>query len=115
MKAADFERAPDEIITIGDKEVHIFEIHGGNIDKKVVEEFGEEWTKFNEFSDNDIQLAGNQYFDIIDETMVNKQTYGIDIGCGSGRWSKYLSSRAGFIEAVDPSNACLLYTSDAAD
>lgn len=37
--------------------------------------------------------------------MLNKQTYGIDMGCGSGRWSKYLSGQSGFIEAVDPSNA----------
>lgn len=101
----DFERVPDEIIKAGDKSIYIFDIHGKNIDKKVVEEFGEEWTKFNEFSENDIQFAGTKYFDIIDDTMVNKQTYGIDIGCGTGRWSKFLSGRAGFIEAVDPSNA----------
>lgn len=102
---ADFEREPDEIIKAGDKSVHIFDIHGENTDKKVVEEFGEEWAKFNEFSENDIQLAGTKYFDIIDETIVNKQTYVIDIGCGTGRWSKFLSHRAGFIEVVDPSDA----------
>jgi len=29
----------------------------------------------------------------------------IDIGCGSGRWSEYFLDKAGFIEAVDPSQA----------
>lgn len=105
MMIVDFERVPEEIIKVGDKSVYIFDIHGDNIDKKVVEEFGEEWTKFNEFSENEIQLMGTKYFDIIDQSMVNKQTYGIDIGCGTGRWSKFLSQKAGFIEAVDPSNA----------
>ena len=31
----------------------------------------------------------------------------LDIGCGTGRWSKFLSSRCGFIEAVDPSSAVI--------
>jgi SAM-dependent methyltransferase len=101
----DFARDPDDIIKAGNKDIYVFDINGKNIDKKVVQGFGEEWTKFNEFSEQDIRLAGSKYFDIIDENMVNKQTYGIDIGCGTGRWSKFLSQRAGFIEAVDPSNA----------
>lgn len=101
----DFVRDPDDIIKAGNKNIYVFDINGKNIDKKVVQGFGEEWTKFNEFSERDIQLAGTKYFDIIDENMVNQQTYGIDIGCGTGRWSRFLSQRAGFIEVVDPSNA----------
>lgn len=101
----DFARDPDDIIKAGNRDIYVFDINGKNIDQEVVQGFGEEWTKFNEFSEQDIQLAGSKYFDIIDENMVNKHTYGIDIGCGTGRWSKFLSQRAGFIEAVDPSNA----------
>src|SRR5674476_592911 len=100
-----YERFPDEVIEVKNKEINIFDINGRNIDKRVVEDFGEEWLRFNEFSDKDIIRTGEEYFDIIDETIVNKQTYAIDIGCGTGRWSKYLSVKAGFIEAVDPSNA----------
>ena len=29
----------------------------------------------------------------------------IDIGCGSGRWTDYFVDKAGFIEAIDPSDA----------
>lgn len=100
-----YERSPDKVIEIKNKRINIFDINGRNIDRRVVEDFGEEWLKFNEFSDKDIIRTGEEYFDIIDETIVNKHTYAIDIGCGSGRWSKYLSVKAGFIEAVDPSNA----------
>lgn len=100
-----YERIANQVIEVNNKTVSIFSIEGGNIDLKVVDEFGEEWLRFNNFSDKDIKLAGDEYFDIIDETIVNKQTYALDIGCGTGRWSKYIAEKAGFVEAVDPSNA----------
>jgi len=31
----------------------------------------------------------------------------LDIGCGSGRWSRYLAPRVKFIEAIDPSNGVI--------
>lgn len=104
MKSS-YVRQPDEIIQSKTRGINIFNIDGKNIDKKVVYEFGEEWLKFNDFTDKLIKEAAEEYFDIIDETIVNKETYALDIGCGTGRWTKYLSSKAGFIEAVDPSNA----------
>jgi ubiquinone/menaquinone biosynthesis C-methylase UbiE len=98
-------KKPDAIIKSDTREINIFNIDGKNIDKKVVDEFGEEWLKFNDFTDKNIKKAAEEYFDIIDEKIVNKSSYVLDIGCGTGRWTKYLSSKAGFIEAVDPSNA----------
>jgi len=98
-------RQPDQVIQSKTREINIFNIDGKNIDKKVVDEFGEEWLKFSEFTDKIIKEAAEEYFDIVSEKIVNKQTYMLDIGCGTGRWTKYLSSRAGFIEAVDPSAA----------
>ncbi len=100
-----YTKDPDEIIKTKEREINVFKINGNNIDKKVVDEFGEEWLKFNDFSDESINKFGEEYFDIIDEKIVNKQTYVLDIGCGTGRWTKYFSAKAGFIEAVDPSNA----------
>lgn len=101
----DYERPPDEVIVVMGKEINIFDTSGINIDEKVVNDFGEEWLKFNEFTVKDIKKTGDEYFDLIDDKIVNQQSYAIDIGCGTGRWSKYLSGRAGFIEAVDPSDA----------
>jgi SAM-dependent methyltransferase len=101
----DFVKQPTLVIPSKDKEINIFDIREKNIDKKAVTEFGEEWLKFNDFTDKRIKEAAEEYFDIIDEKIVNKNTYAIDIGRGIGRWTKYLSSKARFIEAVDPSNA----------
>ena len=37
--------------------------------------------------------------------MINANTLALDVGCGTARWSKYLSSKVKFIEAIDPSKA----------
>ena len=76
-----------------------------NIDPEVVKSFGDEWNKFHHFSKRTIEKICAEYFDIIDDSIVNKDTYMIDIGCGSARWSQYFLDKAGFIEAVDPSEA----------
>ena len=76
-----------------------------NIDKKTVESFGDEWTKFSSFDEAEIERMGNEYFDLLPVTSVNKESYALDVGCGTGRWSYYLSPRVKFIEAIDPSDA----------
>jgi ubiquinone/menaquinone biosynthesis C-methylase UbiE len=100
-----FFRPPDRIIQTKNREINIFNIDGKNIDKKVVYEFGNEWLKFSEHKDDLVKKGGEEYFDILNEEMVNQNTYALDIGCGTGRWSKYLAPKVAFIEAVDPSNA----------
>ena len=97
-----YNQTPIEIISTNNKNISVFNTDGKNIDKEVVETFGEEWLKFNAFSEKDILVAGNEYFDILNEKVINKDSYILDIGCGTGRWSKYLSSKVGFIEAIDP-------------
>ncbi|MEJ7626503.1 MAG: class I SAM-dependent methyltransferase [Ferruginibacter sp.] len=100
-----FNKEPVSVVKAKHKDVNIFSTDVVNIDAKVVEAFGEEWLKFNNFDEESIDKTAAEYFDIVNESIVNKDTYAIDIGCGTGRWSKYLSKRAGFIECVDPSKA----------
>jgi len=86
------------------KNIFVFDVGNGNIDINTVTSFGEEWSKFSNFSEEDILIAGDQYFDIVSKDIyVDK--YILDVGCGSGRWSKYLSEKAKAIEAIDPSDA----------
>lgn len=105
-----FNTEPKNIIAGRHKSIHEFELPEKNIDRKVVESFGEEWSKFHHFSQDDIDQLGDMYFDIITDEMVNKNTYGFDLGCGTGRWTKVLADRIGFMEAIDPSDA--IFTAD---
>lgn len=76
-----------------------------NFDSKTVLSFGEEWLKFNSFSEEEIKNAGDQYFDIVQNGLLNPETVVLDLGCGSGRWTKYVAHRVKLVEAVDPSEA----------
>lgn len=100
-----YNRVPENVVKGTNREIAVFSIEGSNIDAEVVQSFGDEWVKFHDFSDETIHSISQEYFDIVDEKMVNQQTYMLDIGCGTGRWTKYLSQKAGFVEAIDPSDA----------
>lgn len=75
-----------------------------NVDRSTVDSFGEEWKKFKAFDDTDIENVGQAYFDIISDDMLEGAVV-LDLGCGSGRWSRYLALKVAFIEAIDPSEA----------
>ena len=100
-----FNKEPLKYIKTANRDIAVFSTEGGNIDNKVVQSFGDEWLKFHDFSDEVIHNIAKEYFDLLDENIVNKNTYALDIGCGTGRWTKFLTGKAGFIEAIDPSNA----------
>ena len=91
---------------VGEKAIGVFPGEDGNIDRETIQSFGDEWLEFDEFSDEDIRVAGDEYFDIVPES-VYAGKYVLDVGCGTGRWSKYLSGKVSALEAVDPSEAVL--------
>ncbi len=76
-----------------------------NVDKKTIASFGEEWKTFHQFSEGDLKQAGNEYFDIVTDKMLNKNSAVLDIGCGSGRWSYFIADKVKSVEAIDPSDA----------
>lgn len=94
-------------IKLGNKIISSFIVKSedNNIDWDTVDSFGEEWMKFDKFSDKEIERMGDEYFDIVNDTMMNSSSVVLDMGCGTGRWTKYVSSKVKFIEAVDPSKA----------
>ncbi|MBT5402490.1 MAG: class I SAM-dependent methyltransferase [Crocinitomicaceae bacterium] len=109
MKPKSFNQEPQNIIQSDSRNIYCFptDVEDQNIEDVIVDSFGEEWEKFNQFSDHEINKIGNMYFDIIDDKIINSNTYGIDIGCGTGRWTKFLLDRIGFMEVVDPSKAIM--------
>jgi 2-polyprenyl-3-methyl-5-hydroxy-6-metoxy-1,4-benzoquinol methylase len=102
---SEFTRPPQKIVQRSKRKIYVFDIGGHNIDKKVVDEFGNEWLKFYLHDDDLVKKGGEEYFDILTSEMINSETYALDIGCGTGRWTKYLAPKVAFIEAVDPSEA----------
>jgi SAM-dependent methyltransferase len=102
---SEFTKSPQKIIETNNRPVYVFDIGEKNIDARVVNEFGNEWLKFHEHDDDLVKKGGEEYFDILTDEIINSKTYVLDVGCGTGRWTKYLAPKVGFIEAVDPSDA----------
>lgn len=100
-----YNQEPVKVVKTKNRDISIFSTEGSNIDIDVVETFGQEWLKFKDYSDEEIRSAGAMYFDILNDDIINKNSYGLDLGCGTGRWTKCLAPRIGFMEAVDPSDA----------
>lgn len=92
-------------IKTGNRIIKGYQLPGDNLDKKTVESFGEEWTSFHGFAEKDITTSGDKYFDIVTEEMLNNTSTVIDIGCGSGRFMRYLKGRYKKIVGIDPSAA----------
>ena len=80
-----------------------------NIDKLTVDGFGEEWKQFNQSTLSELELrkAWNQYFDIFPFNTLPDNSEGFDMGCGSGRWARFVAPRVGILNCIDPSSKAL--------
>ena len=80
-----------------------------NIDNKTVEDFGEEWNRYNQsvLSYEQLEKAYNQYFDIFPFEQLGANSEGFDMGCGSGRWAKFVANNVHSLNCIDPSKKAL--------
>lgn len=102
-----YETPPRAVFTHNGTSIAAFDIVGPNLDPEIVGSFGSEWKKFGWFSDAAIETAAGEYFDVIPKETLAGVVHALDAGCGSGRWSRYLSRHVGFVESIDPSEAVL--------
>jgi SAM-dependent methyltransferase len=100
-----FSQPPTQQVDTPNRPIYQFPLDNENIDMVTVESFGDEWQAFHGFEEAEIEKLGNEYFDIITPAMLNASTTVLEVGCGSGRFLKYVSTRAGFVVGVDPSHA----------
>ena len=85
--------------------IKCYELLQENIDHETVSSFGEEWKAFHSFKEADLKSLGDKYFDIVTPQMINASMKVVDIGCGSGRFIKYLKGKCECITGIDPSQA----------
>lgn len=75
-----------------------------NVDRATVEGFGREWGVYDQsvLSDEEGRRTFGDYFSIFDFTGLDE---GFDLGCGSGRWAKYVAPKVKLLHCIDPSDA----------
>lgn len=83
--------------------------HQSNLDIKTVEGFGEEWTHYDQSNLPEAELVEwfSRYFNLFPFEYLTKESIGADLGCGSGRWAKFIAPRVHKLYCVDASDAAL--------
>lgn len=82
-----------------------------NIDPHVAAGFGHEWSTFRQ-SERDLSAADRKaifesYFQIFPWDALRPDAVGMDVGCGSGRWSAMAAPRVGHLHLLDASSDAL--------
>jgi ubiquinone/menaquinone biosynthesis C-methylase UbiE len=80
-----------------------------NADNKVINDFGLEWNKFDykNFDNKDLKKIFNDYFKIFPFKKINKESIGFDMGCGNGRWAKFIAPKVKKLYCIEPSTLAI--------
>jgi len=78
-----------------------------NIDQKTVKSFGEEWTRFDQtgMPDDEAKARFEEYFAVFPWDDLPVEAEGFDMGCGTGRWARWVAPKVSKLHCIDPSNA----------
>src|SRR5256885_3857948 len=80
-----------------------------NIDEATVAGFGDEWSRYDQTGvlPGELQRIFNQYFAIFPWHLLPPSCVGFDLGCGTGRWARFVAPRVGTLHCVDASAKAL--------
>ena len=83
--------------------------HPRNVDDRVVEAFGYEWSRFGNESldDEELREMFDAYASIFPWDDLPSDAVGFDAGCGSGRFARFFAPRVGRLICVDASARAL--------
>ncbi len=81
-----------------------------NLDEATVRGFGDEWSAFDQSTLDPAEAARTfeQYFAVFDWAAIDRSAEGFDLGCGSGRWARFVAPRVGILHCVDASREALM-------
>jgi SAM-dependent methyltransferase len=84
-------------------------MNSANIDARVVRDFGDEWARFDQgpVSEAELRRAFDEYFRVFPWASLPSSAVGFDLGCGSGRWAKFVAPRVGRLHCIDASESAL--------
>ncbi len=87
------------------------DLQSSNVDTAVAAGFGREWSTFrqgeSDLPDADRLAIFNSYFAIFPWDRLPANATGMDVGCGSGRWSVLVAPRVGHLHLLDASEEAL--------
>jgi SAM-dependent methyltransferase len=78
-------------------------------DQKTVEGFGREWRKFDHTGrpEEELRETFSQYFRIFPWDSLPPDAVGFDLGCGTGRWARFVAPRVGTLFCIEASEDAL--------
>lgn len=78
-----------------------------NIDPRTVASFGDEWSRFDQsgMTEHEARKVFGEYFSVFPWAKLPRDAEGFDMGCGSGRWARWVAPRIGRLHCIDPSDA----------
>ena len=78
-----------------------------NRDDPTIASFGDEWSRFDQqgLTDQEAQKTFFEYFHVFPWDALPHAAQGFDMGCGSGRWARFVAPRVGKLACIDPSVA----------
>ncbi len=82
---------------------------GANADPRVISDFGEEWSSFDQSGASYLELERifEAYFSLFPWEQLAADAEGFDLGCGSGRWAYFCAPKVGRLHCVDPAERAL--------
>jgi SAM-dependent methyltransferase len=80
-----------------------------NMDSQVVEDFGDEWSRFDQNAAGleELRRLFDDYFSVFPWDALSEKAVGFDLGCGSGRWAYFVAPRVGKLHCIDPAVGAL--------
>lgn len=95
------------ILTNGLKESFLKE-KNNNKDNMTIRGFGDEWSTYRQNDDvkYDLQKIYSDYFAWFDDHKIDYDNV-LDVGCGSGRWARFVARKASQLDVLDPSAKAL--------